>query len=119
MTFPPIQIEARYWEIVSTLLKRHVPKCEAWVFGSRAEGRARPYSDLDLVIVGDGEVPFATMAALADDLEHSDLPFKVDVLDWAVLTPAFREAIEAGKVRVQSPTATGTERAGTETGRPV
>lgn len=102
MITPPIQIEPRHWEIVAALLRRHVPNAEVWAFGSRASGRARRYSDLDLVIRDAAEVPFSTMAALADDLENSDLPFKVDVLDWALLTPTFREVIESGKVLAQS-----------------
>lgn len=117
MNEPSLQIEPRHWAIVSTLLRRHVPRCEVWAFGSRAAGRAKPYSDLDLVVVGDGEVPFSIMAALTDDLEHSDLPFKVDVLDWALLTPAFREVIEASRVRLQSPAAAGAEPGLAETGR--
>ena len=101
MTLPDIQIAPRHWEIVAALLERHVPRCQVWVFGSRASGKAKQYSDLDLAIAGDGPLPLSTLAALASDLEESALPFKVDVLDWAMLTDAFREVIATGKVRVQ------------------
>jgi type I restriction enzyme, S subunit len=39
-----------------------------------------------------------TSAALADDFSESDLPFKVDVIDWAVTSMAFRKIIEKDKV---------------------
>ncbi|MBI4081169.1 MAG: nucleotidyltransferase domain-containing protein [Candidatus Lambdaproteobacteria bacterium] len=102
MTVPDIQIAPRHWEVVAALLERHVPHCDVWVFGSRAKHQAKPYSDLDLVMAGDGPLPLATLAALAAELEDSALPFKVDVVDWATLSPSFRETIRSTSVRVQT-----------------
>lgn len=39
--------------IVDAILTEHVPDAAVWAFGSRVTGRARPYSDLDLVIETD------------------------------------------------------------------
>ena len=36
---------------VREVLQKYVPDCEVWAFGSRINGKARSYSDLDLVIV--------------------------------------------------------------------
>jgi uncharacterized protein len=50
------------------------------VYGSRATGRARPSSDLDLVVY-----PPASPRALGDlrlAFEESDLPIFVDVVAW-------------------------------------
>ncbi len=63
------------------------------MFGSRATGRARPFSDLDLVVQASAPLPLAQQVALANAFEESDLPFKVDVLDWRTLTPKFQQAI--------------------------
>jgi hypothetical protein len=40
-------------------------------------------------------------SALADDFANSDLPFKVDVVDWAATSESFRQIIEQDKVVVQ------------------
>lgn len=50
------------------------------VFGSRVTGKARPASDLDLVVfppIGQRE-----LYDLMDAFEESDLPITVDVLVW-------------------------------------
>jgi type I restriction enzyme S subunit len=88
--------------IVRAILARHVPDREVWAFGSRVSGRAREYSDLDLVVIGETPLDLAISAALAEDFAESDLPFKVDVVDWATTSAGFREIIGAGKVMVLS-----------------
>ena len=36
-------------EMLLSLLSRHLPNTEAWVYGSRVRGTSRPESDLDMV----------------------------------------------------------------------
>ena len=50
------------------------------VYGSRATGRARPASDLDLVVFP--PVARRDLMDLRFAFEESDLPIKVDVLAW-------------------------------------
>ena len=91
---PKIDISAENWGIVLAILQRHVPGREIWAFGSRARWTAKPFSDLDLAIMGDQALPLATLAALENDFSESDLPFKVDVVDWASTNAAFRRIID-------------------------
>ena len=86
--------------IVRELLLRHVPHREVWAFGSRVKGTTKPFADLDLAILGDTALPPGTLASLAEDFTESDLPFKVDLLDWATTDAAFRERIKARYVPV-------------------
>lgn len=98
---PLIDIRPDHWAIVQGILQKHVPQHEVWVFGSRAKRTAKPYSDLDLVVMGDQPLPLDVSAALADDFSDSDLPWKVDVVDWATTSDAFRGIIARDKVVVQ------------------
>jgi len=91
-----IDIAAPHLAIVRDALRRHVPGLEVRAFGSRRKGPVKPYSDLDLVIVGKGKILGPVLAALRDDFEESDLPFRVDVLDWHDLSAEFRQVIAAG-----------------------
>lgn len=59
---------------------------------------AKPYSDLDLAIIGESALPLSLMAAMEHDFTESDLPFKVDLVDWASTSPAFRAIIESHRV---------------------
>ncbi|MDZ7868554.1 MAG: nucleotidyltransferase domain-containing protein [Rheinheimera sp.] len=72
-----------------------------WAFGSRAEGRGKAYSDLDLVIVSTEPLPLALLAEVAEAFSESDLPWKVDLVDWATTSEAFRQRILAHKVELQ------------------
>jgi predicted nucleotidyltransferase len=87
-------------EIVREILRRHVPGREVWAFGSRVKGKARTFSDLDLAVLGDQPLALSVRADLAEDFSESDLPFKVDIVDWATTSERFREIIRAEYVVV-------------------
>ena len=101
MQSPHIDISPSEWDIVRAILRRHVPGFAVWAFGSRAKWTAKRYSDLDLAIITDRPLGPSISAALTDDFSESDLPFKVDVVDWATTSEAFRKIIECGKVVLQ------------------
>lgn len=101
-TVPAIDIRPEQWAIVQAILRRHVPNREVWAFGSRARRTAKPYSDLDLAILGDEPLGLALSAALSDDFSESDLPWKVDVVDWAMTSESFRRIIEKDRVLLQT-----------------
>lgn len=98
---PLIDIRPDHWEIVRSILQKHVPQHEVWAFGSRAKWNAKEYSDLDLAIITDKPLSLDVSASLSDDFSESDLPWKVDVVDWAATSESFREIIERDKVVVQ------------------
>ncbi len=99
---PLIDIRPDHWAIVQSILQKHVPQCEVWAFGSRAKWTAKPYSDLDLAVICDRPLSLDVSAGLADDFSDSDLPWKVDVVDWATTSEAFRKIIERDKVTLQA-----------------
>ncbi|MGH8511192.1 MAG: restriction endonuclease subunit S [Gammaproteobacteria bacterium] len=101
MPDPLIDIRPDHWAIVADILRRHAPDREVWAFGSRATWNAKEYSDLDLAVIGQTPLSLCVSAALADDFAESDLPFKVDVVDWATTSESFRKIIERDKVVVQ------------------
>ncbi|MGH8564026.1 MAG: nucleotidyltransferase domain-containing protein [Gammaproteobacteria bacterium] len=101
MSDPLIDIRPDHWAIVVDILRRHVPDREVWAVGSRAKWSAKEYSDLDLAVIGEHPLSLSVSAALADDFSESDLPFKVDVVDWATTSESFRKIIERDKVAVQ------------------
>lgn len=100
-SMPPLDLNPHDWEIVRDILARHVPQYEVWAFGSRTKGAAKEYSDLDLAIITDHPMNLTLSAAISDDFAESDLPIKVDVVDWATTSEAFRRIIEKQKIVVQ------------------
>ena len=106
---PNVDLRPDHWAIVRSALRRHLPDREVLAFGSRATWTAKEYSDLDLAVMGEDPLPLNTAAALAEDLCESDLPFKVDIVDWARTDDSFRSIIRRGAVSVQAPTMTPAE----------
>jgi uncharacterized protein len=84
------------------ILDRYIPRAEVWAFGSRVQGTARPFSDLDLVMVQDAPIDAQTKAELRYALSESSLPIKIDLVEWSRTQPAFREAIRENYVQLKS-----------------
>lgn len=99
---PSLDIRPDHLHIVRDILQKHVPNHEVWAFGSRAKWTARETSDLDLCVQGDEPLSFESMGLLRAAFEESDLPYKVDVVDWATTGEAFRKIIERDKVIVKT-----------------
>jgi len=98
---PGVDLRPDHWAIVRSALRRHVPDREVLAFGSRATWTAKDYSDLDLAVMGEEPLSLRTASALDETLGDSDLPFKVDVVDWARTDDGFREIIRRDGVAVQ------------------
>lgn len=98
-----LDVRPDHLQIVKTILYTHVPDCEVWAFGSRTKQSARNTSDLDLCIRGEKPLGFSLLAALKDAFSESNIPYKVDVVDWAVTSESFRAIIEADKCVIQTP----------------
>ena len=97
----PLDIRPDHLKIVEEILEKHVPDREVWAFGSRVNGTAKATSDLDLVVIGENPLDFQTLGALRDAFSESNLPYKVDVVDWATISETFREIIWKEKVVIQ------------------
>ena len=96
-----LAMTAEEFSLLQSILKNYVPDFKVWVFGSRVTGAHKPYSDLDLALVGDEPISIETRAALSDALSNSALPYKVDIVDWASTSEAFQQIIEKQKLVIQ------------------
>ncbi len=97
----PLDIRPDHLKIVEEILEKHVPDREVWAFGSRVNGTAKETSDLDLAVIGENPLEFQTLGALRDAFSESNIPYKVDVVDWAKIGRTFREIIQKAKVIIQ------------------
>ena len=98
MPEPSLDLSAPHRAIVLAILRQYLPDREVWAFGSRATRTAKRHSDLDLAVISDEPMSLETAARLADAFSESDLPWRVDVVDWATTGEAFRRIIERDKI---------------------
>ncbi len=98
-----MHIENEYLAIVLDILKRIVPTYEVRAFGSRVHGeQLKKFSDLDLVVMSEERLPFKVINELEEEFSEAMIPFRVDVLDWATVSPEFRKIIDENYELVQS-----------------
>ena len=95
-----IHMEERHWKIVQEILKKY--PYTFYAFGSRVKGGEKRFSDLDLCFMD--PIPWNIRGHIDEDFEESDLPFKVDIVDWNLTTPEFKKLIKKDLVLIQKGT---------------
>lgn len=89
-----IHMEERHKRIVGDILKKY--PYTFYVFGSRVKGTQKRFSDLDLCVKD--KLPSGVWSQILEDFEDSNLPFKVDVVQWEYTSPEFKAIIESDLV---------------------
>ena len=82
-------IEEKHLRIINAILAKY--PYTFYAFGSRVKGTSKKFSDLDLCFIE--KIPDSEQNRLEADFEESDLPYKVDLLDWYQCDEAFQHLI--------------------------
>lgn len=98
---PRLDLSEKERQEVLKILQAQIPQLTVWAFGSRVQGTARTYSDLDLAVITQEPLSLAAMADLKAAFDESELVFKVDVVDWAAASDTFRQIIADKKIVLQ------------------
>ena len=97
-----IVLEAEHLNKVQSILQRIVPHYEVWAFGSRVHRRGlKPFSDLDIVLISDSPLDVSLYGKIKEAFSESDLPIRVDIADWNLLSNSFKEMIRLEHERIQ------------------
>ena len=96
-----IDLNPHHLDTVKRILAEHLPGREVRAFGSRATWTAWEYSDLDLAVVSPEPLDWKVRSSVREAFEESDLPIRVDVVDWGSLSDDFRQTIDGDCVVLQ------------------
>ena len=93
---PKLNLSLIYLAQVKEILNQNAHGFEVWAYGSRVDGRSHDASDLDLVLRNPADLhqPIENLSQLKQSFIDSNLPFLVDVMDWACLPVSYREEIK-------------------------
>jgi uncharacterized protein len=86
--------------LVKQICHEYLPESKIMVFGSRARGEGKTYSDLDLAVSGNKELSLESKALLIDAFQNSDLPFRVEIVDLAEVEDSFKKIISIDLVQI-------------------
>jgi len=80
----------------------HKAGARVWIFGSRARGDHKPFSDIDVLfeLLPGRSLPSGTRAQIEEALEESLLPYKVDLVYAPDMAESYRANVERDKVEI-------------------
>jgi predicted nucleotidyltransferase len=90
----PIGLSPEHKKLILDCVRRYFPNCDVLFFGSRFSGGFKPSSDLDICLRGSSPLNPSAWAQLEADVSDSDLPYKVDLIDWHRLSSDFQQSIQ-------------------------
>ena len=88
-----VDLDDKHREIVCKILKGFFPQLKIYVFGSRIDGRAKKYSDLDLALDTGSKISFLQLSQVEEALALTEIPFKVDITDIHSVSTDFKKHI--------------------------
>ena len=95
-----ISITDEEMNIILDIIKKYAGDCKVLVFGSRLKGTNKPFSDLDLAFISNEKLGLKKFSKLKLKFEESDLPYRVDIIDYNRVSKEFKKLIddENGKI---------------------
>src|SRR5262249_40558704 len=91
-------IEKRHFKIVKEILSKY--PYTFYAFGSRAKKEPKRLSDLDLCFFE--PITSNVRSHIEEDFEESNLPYKIDMVDWQTCDPEFRSIIQNNLICLQA-----------------
>lgn len=96
-------LEARHLEFVMNTLRKNIPdkSTKFYIFGSRAKGSHREYSDIDIAVDSNGQkLDENVLGALLLEFEDWTLPYEVDVVDLNAIDESFKNLIKSSLIEL-------------------
>ena len=92
-----IHMEKKHWGILIEILEKY--KYNFYAFGSRVSGNCKKFSDIDIFF--NEEIPNNILLKLEEEFEESDLPFKVDLINYKKCDSDFQSIMLSHAVKIQ------------------
>lgn len=91
-----IAASSEEFEIIINILNAHIKKGKVYAFGSRYKNNNRKFSDFDIAIDTGEKLSFEFLNILKDAFEESDLPYRVDIIDYNNISDKFKKIVDGG-----------------------
>jgi len=85
--------------LILDIVKNHASNCDVLAFGSRYKRTPKDYSDLNLAfaLTNGQKLGIKRTGQLEEEFSKSELPYRVDVVDYNTVSPEFRAIIDRGE----------------------
>jgi predicted nucleotidyltransferase len=75
------------------IIKKYIPNCTVYLFGSRARRKHHVGSDIDLAIDAHQVLDSGVIGNIKEEIEESTIPYFVDVIDFNDVSADMKEEI--------------------------
>ena len=75
-------IEKEVKEKIIAVINALIPQAKIYLFGSRAHRTYSKWSDIDIALDADAPLPAVDVGEVRDMLAESNIPYKIEVLDF-------------------------------------
>lgn len=86
--------------IITEILRKYFPSLEIWIFGSRSTSNHKPYSDIDIALIGNNKFEISNLPLALEAFSESDLPIKVDIVVYNEAPPGLKKAIDSQHIKL-------------------
>ncbi len=90
-------LKKRHLDFIMQVLADNIPQKEAkfYIFGSRAKGNYKEYSDIDIAVkLPDKKLSADILGKILMEFSDSTLPYEVDVIDLNAIDDKFKNLIK-------------------------
>lgn len=95
-----LDLDPKYINFIKETILAEIPNVEIYIFGSRVQGNALEYSDVDIALKNEEKISIESILKLRIKFENSTFPYKVDIVDLKNLKDKFRGIIEKDLYRI-------------------
>lgn len=88
-----MEIGKNVQEKIIQIILKYFPSedVEIFLFGSFAQKKARPSSDIDLCLKCKEKINYSILLNIKSDFDESNLPYKIDLIDYHFVSKEFIE----------------------------
>jgi predicted nucleotidyltransferase len=85
-------LDVQVRDVLKKTVRTHLPNeaYRVFIFGSRATKASRKFSDIDLGIEGPVPLTSKQYIQLANALDETDIPYKIDLVDFSEVSEKFK-----------------------------
>ncbi|MBM4222973.1 MAG: nucleotidyltransferase domain-containing protein [Gammaproteobacteria bacterium] len=92
-----IYMDDKHFNILKNIFEKY--NYHFYAFGSRVLGNHKKYSDIDIFFCEN--IPQKIIYSLEEEFEESDLPFKVDLIDYQKCDADFQTIMTRSYIQIQ------------------
>ena len=92
-------LKNRYKKQIIEIIHKHIPKCDIYLFGSRATDTEKKESDIDMALDAGHSISYEKIIKILIDLDDTTIPMTVDVVDLSSVSKELKFNILSEGIR--------------------